>query len=287
MHSRVRFASAVAASALLLAAGQAAAADRANDQARTPAPNAAANDGGRCMTDLRAFNERMNDEGYWLSGWGAYRGYGVPPARPGDTTGPVVDRAPWGPGYYYGPMAPSYQMRTLNAAARVLALRDDQQGCRAVLSELRQMYDGYVADLRQAGVEPGEITNWRMRRIVAAQPVEELGFNALGVADVTGADIRNLKDEQLGVIDDVIIDAETGEIGYVVVSHGGFLGIGDDEVAIPWKALKATPGLNMFVLDVPERVMEQAPTMRRTDDGRPPTLDRPTTDQYWQDHTTG
>lgn len=226
-----------------------------------------------CMSDLRAFGSELDREGYWLTGWGsrwgygtARRGYGAAgPVDRGDTTGTAptanprnVVGGPWGSAPY-GVMSPRYQIRTLYMAADVLAHRGDESACQQVLRELKQAHDGYVAGLKQAGVEPGEIVDWRVRSLVAAQPITS--FRTVSIADVTGTQVRNMKDEMLGTIDDVVIDPTNGKIVYAIMERGGFLGIGEEYIAIPWDRLKATPRFNLVVLDVPETVISQAPTV--------------------------
>jgi sporulation protein YlmC with PRC-barrel domain len=79
------------------------------------------------------------------------------------------------------------------------------------------------------------------------------------VDDLEGTDVRNLRDEYLGSISDLAFDARSGEITYVIVARGGFLGIGEEHVAVPWGAFRATPGFNSLILDVSENRLEQAP----------------------------
>ncbi|WP_239025270.1 PRC-barrel domain-containing protein [Rhodoligotrophos defluvii] len=305
----------------LAMAAHGAAAQQSNQQTQQQQPQAqqqqAVDTGQRqvaqqCLNDLQAFNQRMDQDGYWLVGWGA-PGYGVAPpaaapanpptaAQPPATTGATgttgltgtADTAmtgvgqPW-VGAGWGITSAPYQIRTLHAATNVLAHRGDQQACAAVLAELRQVYDNYVNELRQAGVEPGEVTSWRQQRIIAARPVTELQTGLINLADITGTEVRSPQDEQLGTVEDVVLDPQSGNIGYVILSSGGVLGIGEDMVAVPWRALKATPGLNTFVLNVSEQTIEQAPTVD-PDSFADPTLsaqDRQRVDEFWQQHMAG
>ena len=59
--------------------------------------------------------------------------------------------------------------------------------------------------------------------------------------DLMGMAVRNAADENLGKIEDVVIDLDTGHIRYAVLSFGGFLGVNDKFFAVPWKALRMTP----------------------------------------------
>jgi hypothetical protein len=71
--------------------------------------------------------------------------------------------------------------------------------------------------------------------------------------------------------------------GSVSLSVGGFLGAGQDHVAVPWEMLRVTPWMNMFVLDVSERVVEAAPQVDPdafADPARFPQY-RQAVDDYW------
>lgn len=51
-----------------------------------------------------------------------------------------------------------------------------------------------------------------------------------------GMDIRNANREVIGTVDDIIIDRGDGTLKHIVLSNGGFLGIGDKRVAVPYGA---------------------------------------------------
>jgi len=57
-------------------------------------------------------------------------------------------------------------------------------------------------------------------------------------SQVIGANIYNMKEESVGEISDVVMDANTGKIAYAAVTYGGFLGIGDKMFAVPWEAFQ-------------------------------------------------
>src|ERR1039458_3479501 len=59
----------------------------------------------------------------------------------------------------------------------------------------------------------------------------------LAADTLTGDKVVNRQKEDLGKIDHLMIDLETGRIAYAVLSFGGFLGMGDKLFAIPWSAL--------------------------------------------------
>ena len=76
---------------------------------------------------------------------------------------------------------------------------------------------------------------------------------------VIGSNVVNKQNEDLGKIEDLVLDAEAGRIAYAVLSFGGFLGMGEKYFAIPWNALHFNLKENRAVLNVDKKVLENAP----------------------------
>jgi fructose-specific component phosphotransferase system IIB-like protein len=57
--------------------------------------------------------------------------------------------------------------------------------------------------------------------------------------DVIGATVRNAQNENIGSVTDLVIDSG-GQVKAAIVSVGGFLGIGDKHVAVPWTEMRLT-----------------------------------------------
>ena len=70
--------------------------------------------------------------------------------------------------------------------------------------------------------------------------------------------IVNGEGEDLGKIEELMIDLQSGRIGYAVLSFGGFVGLGDKLFAIPWQALTLRPQEHAFLLDIPKETLEKA-----------------------------
>jgi sporulation protein YlmC with PRC-barrel domain len=77
----------------------------------------------------------------------------------------------------------------------------------------------------------------------AGQPVD---IEHLRLSKLMGINIRNLQDENLGKLDNVVIDVNQGKLAYGIVAiRSGFLGLNKDFVAVPWSALNwaGQPGI--------------------------------------------
>lgn len=83
---------------------------------------------------------------------------------------------------------------------------------------------------------------------------------ALSSSTITGTNVENLKGDSIGEIYDLMIDLETGEVLYAVLSHGGFLGMGNDYFAVPMQALQFSDrDEDLIKIDIDKEVLENAP----------------------------
>jgi hypothetical protein len=97
-----------------------------------------------------------------------------------------------------------------------------------------------------ADVPPGGNVTAGMHRVLAA-------------GTLAGDHVRSAGGEDLGSIEAIMLDIESGRIAYAVLSFGGFLGIGDKLFAVPWSALRIDRGEHEFILNVNRQTLENAP----------------------------
>lgn len=81
----------------------------------------------------------------------------------------------------------------------------------------------------------------------------------LSATTLKGTNVKNLKKENIGEIQDLMINLETGNVEYAVLSFGGFLGIGDKYFAVPVEALKFSTTSREITLDVDKERLKNAP----------------------------
>lgn len=84
-------------------------------------------------------------------------------------------------------------------------------------------------------------------------------YRVLAAGTLTGDRVRSPAGDDIGSIQEIMLDVERGRIAYAVVSFGGFLGIGDKLFAVPWSALRIDRGEHEFILDVNRQILENAP----------------------------
>jgi sporulation protein YlmC with PRC-barrel domain len=90
-------------------------------------------------------------------------------------------------------------------------------------------------------------------------------FLTLSASSIIGDAVRNSRGEDLGKIEELMLDPQTGNIRYAVLSFGGFLGIGDKLFAIPWRKLRLDPANKCFVMDVTKERLEDADGFDKND----------------------
>ena len=79
-------------------------------------------------------------------------------------------------------------------------------------------------------------------------------------SDVKGHKVVNKNAEDLGKVEDYMLDLETGRIAYAVLSFGGWFGVGEKLFAIPWSAFNVQLFENdlRLVLNVDKEILKKA-----------------------------
>src|SRR5580704_14652643 len=80
----------------------------------------------------------------------------------------------------------------------------------------------------------------------------------LAASTLAGDSVRNSAGEDLGKVDEIMIDIPTGRVAYAVLSFGGILRMGNKLFAVPWSALKVDEDDKCFILNVDKTVLESA-----------------------------
>ncbi|KAF2989765.1 hypothetical protein MJC1_03110 [Methylocystis sp. MJC1] len=85
------------------------------------------------------------------------------------------------------------------------------------------------------------------------------GSNLISSENVEGTAVYDPSGNKIGQIDHLMIDKVSGVIRYAIMTFGGFLGIGEGEHPLPWKAFKYDTNLGGYVTDVTEEQLKNAP----------------------------
>ena len=89
----------------------------------------------------------------------------------------------------------------------------------------------------------------------------ELTQHLMSTNKLDSYNVVNTAGENLGQVQNLMLDMTTGQIAFVIVSFGGFLGISDKWFAIPWEAMTYSPEKKHLVLNVSKDKLKEAPGM--------------------------
>src|SRR5689334_24917150 len=84
--------------------------------------------------------------------------------------------------------------------------------------------------------------------------------NLIASDRVEGTPVRRSSGEKIGTIERLMIDKLSGNVAYAVLSFGGFLGIGQKHLPVPWARLTYDRNLGAYHLDLTEDELKAAPS---------------------------
>ena len=93
---------------------------------------------------------------------------------------------------------------------------------------------------------------------VATRDTAEM-YGVVSASKIIGEAVINRKNEDLGKIHELVIDAKEGRLAYAVLSFGGFMGMGNKLFALPWKAFEFATTENKLILNVDKEKLKAAP----------------------------
>jgi hypothetical protein len=85
--------------------------------------------------------------------------------------------------------------------------------------------------------------------------------------NMRGATVFNIALEELGRIEDVIIEEPAGRIAFAILQQGGVLGIGAQHYPLRWEILRFDTGMDGYIADY-DRIEEGVPYTDRASESR-------------------
>lgn len=83
----------------------------------------------------------------------------------------------------------------------------------------------------------------------------------ISAAKVAGTPVFGGDGDKLGTIQSVMISKATGQVAYVVMAYGGFLGLAVRRHPLPWALLDYDPHLGGYRLGLPASELDAARTL--------------------------
>ena len=107
--------------------------------------------------------------------------------------------------------------------------------------------------------EVDNLTGINHEGTLANHPVQRLTATS-----IIGDSVENNEGENLGQIDNLMVNVHTGLVEYAVVEFGSFLGLGGKLFAIPFKELRVNPAKKVFVFTRDKDYLKKSPGFDKT-----------------------
>jgi sporulation protein YlmC with PRC-barrel domain len=93
-----------------------------------------------------------------------------------------------------------------------------------------------------------------------AQFVTSVPADALSISTYYNEDVYDNQENKIGDVNDILLDKD-GRVSTVIIGVGGFLGVGEKDVAVPFNALKVAEkaGDRYLVINATKEALEKAP----------------------------
>jgi sporulation protein YlmC with PRC-barrel domain len=95
---------------------------------------------------------------------------------------------------------------------------------------------------------------------------DKAGSASISAEEIQGMQVVSQTGEEIGEIKSAKTDQESGKIKFVTVSKGGVLGMGGEDIAIPFEALRLDQQNEQATLTVNESKLDNAPQQANLSD---------------------
>ncbi|MCG2581339.1 MAG: PRC-barrel domain-containing protein [Marinobacter sp.] len=127
---------------------------------------------------------------------------------------------------FYALVTPAIALGSGAVLAEQSADKDVDQNQQSVQPEQDAMES--TTSTAQSDPKAGDQSRMQNQGYIASAPA-----NGMQASDLIGAGVKTTGDEKVGAVSDLIIDQD-GQVVGIVVGVGGFLGMGEKDVAIGW-----------------------------------------------------
>ena len=116
----------------------------------------------------------------------------------------------------------------------------------------------------EVGAPPDDLSDDRNDRNSALKSDEH---PILRMSDIRSKDLMSKDGQEIGKVNDLIMDTRSGRIAFVVVTFGGVLGIGEDKVPVPWPVFDVNSEGRLYAVTVDKEMIRSAPHLTQKDWG--------------------
>jgi sporulation protein YlmC with PRC-barrel domain len=113
--------------------------------------------------------------------------------------------------------------------------------------------------------------------------VPEEGHRLISSTRIEGTPVFDRRGEKIGSIRSVMIDKQSGQVAYAVLTFGGWFGIGTRVYPLPWAMMHYDREQRGYCLDLRREDVEDAPYMTLDQADRPRQSQEPVY-RHWDEY---
>ncbi len=139
-------------------------------------------------------------------------------------------------------------LERLRQVAQNLGEQGREQLCIGLVEEMEAL----VEDHREHAKSVKDVEKFAVPVPITAYP------GKLQINRLVGMPVRNRLGDELGVVEDLSLRPDQGNLEALIIKRGGFLGIGESIVRVPWEEAMITRDGSAVVLDKTGQELERA-----------------------------
>jgi len=125
-------------------------------------------------------------------------------------------------------------------------IKDKQEKVAEKQQEVKEAQQELKQETKKEAAKQAEASNKTMQQVSRA-------------SKIIGASVKTSTGDNLGDIKELVLNPESGQVVYAVVSYGGVMGMGDKLFAVPWKAFTWLRDKEYYTLNVDKATLAKAP----------------------------
>jgi hypothetical protein len=113
--------------------------------------------------------------------------------------------------------------------------------------------------------------------------IADVSHQLISSARIQGTPVYDRLGGKIGSVHALMIDKQSGQVAYAVLTFGGFLGLGSRAYPLPWSMLSYDREQHGYCLDLRREEIESAPYMTLDQADRPQLVQEPAY-RHWDEY---
>lgn len=119
--------------------------------------------------------------------------------------------------------------------------------------------------------------------VAPADDLSDAGHRLISSGRIEGTPVFDRQGKKIGSIHSLMIDKQSGQVAYAVLTFGGLLGLGARAYPLPWSLLTYSKDERGYCLDLKRQDIEDAPYMTLDQADRPHLAKEPAY-RHWEEY---